>query len=102
MLYNLSQVYGLSGEYKKSMDRSRKTIFLEMLSLQAYSWCRGIYNIAWCYGKIMLKEQDERKKQIYKAHCKEFFVQSYSLAKFYQDKSIEESIKEKLELWKIL
>ena len=81
---------------------NRKTIFLEMLSLQAYSWCRGIYNIAWCYGKIMLKEQDEGKKQIYKAHCKEFFVQSYSLAKFYQDKSIEESIKEKLELWKIL
>lgn len=102
LLYNLSQVYGLSGEYKKSMDRSRKTIFLEMLSLQAYSWCRGIYNIAWCYGKIMLKEQDEDKKQIYKTYCKEFFVQSYSLAKFYQDKSIEKSIKEKLELWKIL
>ena len=51
LLYNLSQVYGLLGEYEESMKKSRACLFTEMLYDQAHSMCRAIFNIGWCYGK---------------------------------------------------
>lgn len=101
LLYNLSQVYGLLGEYEKAIETSRKSIFLEMLNRCSVTWIRSLYNIGWCYGKKMLEEKDYQKKEIHKKICKKFFRQSYVLAKFYQDQTLVEAIEEKIDIWKL-
>lgn len=101
LLYNLSQVYGLLGEYDKAIEKSRESIFLEILNMEAYILGREIYNIAWCYGKKMIEEKDHQKKEIHKKICKKFFRQSYVLAKFYQDQTLVEAIEEKIDIWKL-
>lgn len=63
LLYNMSQVYGLIGEYKKSIEKNKACIFTEMLYSQGHSMCRVIFNIGWCYGKMMLESNDEEKKR---------------------------------------
>ena len=101
ILYNLSQVYGLLGEYGKSIKKSKLCIFLEMLNKDSYLWYQAIYNIAWCYGKKILEEKNIRESVKYKDNCKKFFQQAYVLAKFYEDKNLIESIQEKIRKWKI-
>lgn len=101
VLYNLSQIYGLLGKYKESMEKSRKCIFLEMLEFKGYSCCRAIYNIGWCYGKMMLEEKESLKKEEYKKKCNKYFRQSYVLAKFYKDEPIEKAIRDKRKIWNL-
>ena len=101
ILYNLSQVYGMLGEYIKSIEKAKICIFLEMLNWDSYIWCRAIYNIAWCYGKKMLEETESQNKLQYRYNCKKFFRQAYVLAKFYKDETLIESIQEKIKIWKI-
>lgn len=101
LLHNLSQVYGLIGRYEESMDKSRKCIFLEIANKKATRWYRCLYNIGWCYGKMMLEEVESIKKQKYQMLCKKYFRQAYELAKFYQDEVITNAIIEKRNIWKI-
>ena len=101
ILYNLSQVYGLLGQYKKSVEKSKLCIFLDILDERAVLWYEAIYNIAWCYGKKMLEENKIIKKFQYQQHCKKLFQQSYALAKFYKDKVLVEAIQEKIRIWNI-
>ena len=96
LLYNLSQIYGLIGEYEKSIEKSEKCIFMEMLNLKSYSWYRALYNIGWCYEKKMIKEQECEKKREYTEYYYKFLKQSYSLAKFYQDNVIIRAIEDKI------
>lgn len=101
LLHNLSQVYGMLGEYEKAIEKSNISVFLEMSNMNAFMWFRSVYNIAWCYGKKMLGEKESRKKEKYRDNCKEFFRQSYILAKFYQDKILIEAIEDKMRIWNI-
>lgn len=101
ILFNLSQVYGLLGQYERSIKYSKLCIFLEILNERAILWHKVIYNIAWCYGKKMLEEKESIEKFEYKDNCKKLFNQSYTLAKFYGDKGLIEAIKEKINIWSI-
>lgn len=101
LLYNLSQVYGLIGNYEKAMTRSKISIFIENLYLETYNYYRAIYNIGWCYGKKMLEEKDCEKKAQYKKYCNKFFQQSFCMAKLYQDEIVLKSILDKKQIWKI-
>ena len=101
LLYNMSQVYGLIGEYKKSMEKSKACIFTEMLYSQGHSMCRAIFNIGWCFGKMMLESNDDEKKEEYRKYCNKYFLQSSCIAEIYQDLDVIEVIKEKRILWKI-
>ena len=99
LLYNLSQVYGLLGCYEKSMEKIKICIFLEMLNLNSYIWSEALYNLGWCYGKMMLQEQDVKRREKYKEYYYKFFQQSYSLAVFYKNESLAEEIQNKFKVW---
>lgn len=101
LLYDLSQVYGLLGEYKEALEKSKVCIFIEMFYEQAFIQAYALYNIAWCYGMMMKKEQESRKKEYYKKTCIKYFKQSCSIAEFYKDKFVEHAIKEKRKLWNL-
>ena len=101
LLYNLSQAYGLLGEYKNSIKKSKACIFTEMLYDQGHSMCRAIFNIGWCYGKMMLVSDNEEEKEEYRKYCNKYFLQSSCIAEIYQDLEVIEVIKEKRNLWEI-
>lgn len=99
LLYNLSQVYGLLGQYEKSMEKSIDSILIDMLYQQSNGLCRKIFNIGWCYGNMMLEEKDCEKKEKYKQSCNQFFRQSYCLASLYEDEKVKNLIKDQREKW---
>lgn len=99
--YNISQIYGLLGHYDQSMEKSKAYLFMEMLHRYANTWCRIVFNIGWCYGKMMLNEQDVQKREQYKMYCDKFFKQSHCIAQFYNDETVIHTIKMKRELWDI-
>ncbi len=101
LLYNLSQVYGLTGEYEKSMEKSRICIFMDMLDSETNIYCQAVFNIGWCYGRMMLEKKDCLQKQQYKKMCLKMFEQSYLLAKYYKYKIVENAICEKIKVWKL-
>ena len=101
LLYNLSQVYGMLGDYEDALEKSKACIFIDMFYDNSYSFGRALYNIGWCYGKLMQMEQEVKKKDNYKKACSKSFQQSYSIVNFYKDKDVEKAIKEKKLLWKL-
>ena len=101
LLYNLSQVYGLLGEYEESMKKSRACLFTEMLYDQAHSMCRAIFNIGWCYGKMMLEAKNEDEKEEYRKYCDKYFLQSSYIAELYKDYNVQKVIEQKRDLWNI-
>ena len=100
LLYNLSQVYGLVGMYEESIKKSKDCLILSIINSKSYIFYRALYNIGWCYGKIML-ESDIPKKEIYKKKCCKIFNQSKCMAKFYKDKNLKNNINEKIKLWNL-
>lgn len=96
LLYNIAQINGMLGNYNEAMEKSKICIFIEMISFQVNGLCREIYNLGWCYGKMMLEEQNSQKKEQYKEYCKYFFQQSNVIAKFYQDEQAVEKIEYEL------
>lgn len=92
LLYNLSQVYGLMGNYEKSMRNSRICIFMDCFYQEMMLYDQALFNIAWCYGEMMKKEQNCQKKVEYKKNCEKFFRQSYCMAMFYEDSMIKNTI----------
>ena len=100
LLYNLSQVYGLLGSYKKSIDKSIDCLVFSTIYSEAYFFYRALYNIGWCYGKLML-ESDISEKEIYKNKSHKIFNQSKCLANLYNDKTFKNHIDEKIRLWNL-
>ena len=101
LLYNLSQIYGLLGQYEKSIEKSKTCIFIEMAYNEANSLCRTLYNIGWCYGNMMLKTDNKSKKEEYRKYCDKYFLCSSWIAFLYKDIDVIEAIKEIRNLWKI-
>ena len=93
LLYSLSQVYGLSEKYEESIKKSKDCLILSIINNEAYIFYKALYNIGWCYGKIML-ENDTYKKQYHK-----ILNQSKCFAKLYNDKRLENNIDEKIKIW---
>lgn len=93
LLYSLSQVYGLSEKYEESIKKSKDCLILSIINNEAYIFYKALYNIGWCYGKIML-ENDTYKKQ-----CHKILNQSKCFAKLYNDKRLENNIDEKIKIW---
>lgn len=101
LLYNLSQVYGLLGDYEQAIEKSEACIFFELFYDNSYSLGRSLYNIGWCYGKMMEMEQDFQKKEEHKKACSYYFCQSYSIVKCYKDYVGKKAIEEKRTLWNL-
>lgn len=101
LLYNLSQVYGLLGKYQDSLEKSRACILITMFYNKSYSLGCILYNMGWCYGMMMIMEQEAQKKEYYKKTCIKYFQQSCSIVELYKDKFVEQAIKEKRKLWKL-
>lgn len=102
LLYDISQVYGLLGRYEESLEKCKICIFIEMFHEQALVHAAALYNIGWCYGKMMIMEQESsKKKEYYKKNCLKFLEQSCSIARFYKYKVVEQAIKEKRKLWEL-
>ena len=101
LLYNLSQVYGMLGNYKEVLEKSRACIFINMFYDNSYSLGRILYNMGWCYGMMMIMEQEVSKKEYYKEICIKYFQQSCSIAELYKDKFVGQTIKEKKLLWNL-
>lgn len=101
LLYNLSQVYGMLGNYKEVLEKSRACIFINMFYDNSYSLGRILYNMGWCYGMMMIMEQEVPKKEYYKEICIKYFQQSCSIAELYKDKFVGQTIKEKRKLWNL-
>ena len=101
LLYNLSQVYGLMGEYEKSIEKSHICIFMDLLDSDTNIYCQAIYNIGWCYGKMMLETEDCIQIQQYKKKCVEMFKQSYLISKYYKNKMVEMAIYKKIKDWSL-
>lgn len=99
LLYNLSQVYGMLGDYGEALTKSRDCIFIEIFYETSDSLSGVLYNIGWCYGMMMKMEQDSQKKEEYKQGCIKYFRQSYSIAKIYKEYNIEKAIDEKRKTW---
>ncbi len=99
LLHNLSQVYGLLGQYEQSMEKSRESIFLEMLYSNVEKLYPAIYNIGWCFGKMMIQEKDHRKREQHQLQCAHYFRQSFYLAELFRDYNVLFFIKEKNILW---
>ena len=95
LLHNLSQVYGLLGEYEQSMEKSRGSIFLEMLYSNVERLYPAFYNIGWCFGKMMIQEKDPRKWEQHRLQCAQYFRQSFYLADLFRDSNILLLIQEK-------
>lgn len=93
LLYSLSQVYGLSEKYEESIKKGKDCLILSIINNEAYIFYKALYNIGWCYGKIML-ENDTYKKQ-----CHKILNQSKCFAKLYNDKRLENNIDEKIKIW---
>ncbi len=100
LLYNLSQVYGLLGNYKKSIDKSIDCLVFSTIYSEAYFFYRALYNIGWCYGKLML-ESDISEKEIYKNKSHKIFNQSKCMANLYNDKTFKNNIDEKIKIWNL-
>ncbi len=100
LLYNLSQVYGLLGNYKKSIDKSIDCLVFSTIYSEAYFFYRALYNIGWCYGKFML-ESDISEKEIYKNKSHKIFNQSKCMANLYNDKTFKNNIDEKIKIWNL-
>lgn len=90
ILQNLSSIYGLMGEYEKSIEKSEKCLFLDSMSKEMNKKHRAIYNIAWCYhekSKILEQKQD-------KIYCQQqsskYFEQAKYLATIYGDQVVIE------------
>ena len=60
-----------------------------------------LYNFGWCYGKMMLEEQNKQKKEKYRVLCNRFFDQSYCLVEFYRQQSVQPFIKDKRKIWNL-
>ena len=101
ILHNLSQVYGLLGKYKKSMEKAKASLFIILLQNQGGRLESVLYNLGWCYGKMMLEEEEKQKKEEYRVLCNQFFDQAYCLAEFYKQQSICSLIKEKRIIWNL-
>ncbi|MBS4931484.1 MAG: helix-turn-helix domain-containing protein [Clostridiales bacterium] len=101
LLYNLSQVYGMLGNYEEVLEKSRACIFINMFYDNSYSLGRILYNMGWCYGMMMIMEQEVPKKEYYKEICIKYFQQSCSIAELYKDKFVGQTIKEKKLLWNL-
>ena len=63
--------------------------------------CRAVYNIAWCYGKMMIETKDKERKEEYRKYADKYFLQSSCIAELYQDLDVIKAIKEKRKLWNI-
>ncbi len=92
LIYNLSQVYGLLEEYEKSINKSNSLIFIDITYSSAYNLARALFNIAWCYEKMISETKDVNLKEEYRKKCYKLFTQSYYIAKFYNDKLVIEEI----------
>ena len=101
LIYNLSQTYGLLGNYEKSINKSRRFIFTDTYYSTAYNLPRAVFNIGWCYGKLMLESDDINVREEYKKKCYKLFIQSYYIAKFYNDKLVIDEINKHITFWKI-
>ena len=101
LLHNLSQVYGLLGEYEQSMEKSRGSIFLEMLYNNVERLYPALYNIGWCFGKMMIQEKDHRKWEQHQLQCARYFRQSFYLADLFRDENVLFFIQEKNILWNL-
>ncbi len=99
--YNLSQVYGLLGDYWKSIEKSNACLFMELLQKRANGWCRILFNIGWCYGNMMQQEIDMQKKAQYQIYYEKFFKQSFCVVQFYKDETVINTIIRKRKLWNI-
>ena len=99
LLHNLSQVYGLTGEYEKSLQKCYACIFMNMYLNKEYILCKALYNIGWCYGNMMIREKTNNKRQYYKDMCQRYLLQAETLAKFFGDEVIQDLVKEKMRLW---
>ncbi len=98
LLYNMSNVYGLLGKYNESIDKSTDCLVFSTIYNEAYFFYRALYNIGWCYGKLML-ESDILKKEIYKNKSHKIFNQSKYMASLYNDEALKDYIDEKIKLW---
>ena len=99
LLHNLSQVYGLLGEYEQSMEKSRKSILLEMLYSKVERLYPALYNIGWCFGKMMIQEKDHRKWEQHRLQCSQYFRQSFYLADLFRGNNVLSFIQEKNIFW---
>ena len=99
LLHNLSQVYGLLGEYEQSMEKSRKSILLEMLYSKVERLYPALYNIGWCFGKMMIQEKDHRKREQHRLQCSQYFRQSFYLADLFRGNNVLSFIQEKNIFW---
>ena len=93
LLYNLSQVYGLSESYEESIKKSKDCLILSIINNKSYIFYRALYNIGWCYGKMILENDN------YKKECHKILNQSNCFAKFYNDKKLQINIDEKIKIW---
>lgn len=93
LLYNLSQVYGLLESYEESIKKSKDCLVLSIINNKSYIFYRALYNIGWCYGKMMLENNE------YKKECHKIFNQSKCFAKLYNDKKLKINIDEKIKIW---
>lgn len=101
VLQNLSSIYGLIGEYEKSIEKSRQCILLEGMFHEMKKKHRAIFNLAWCYGKKMMFINSKIKGQ-YKAYSKKYFQQALFLAQIENDEEIVSLVKSVCHEWKLL
>lgn len=100
VLQNLSSLYGLIGEYEKSIEKSKQCILLETMFYEMNKKHRAIFNIAWCYGKKMRSISSKIKEQ-YKICSKRYFQQALFLAQVEKDEEIIKLVKKISQEWKI-
>lgn len=100
LMYSLSQIYGLLGFYEKSIEKSKNCIFMDILNTKIYDFNRALFNIGWCYAKIMLKDNNNLKS-IYKENCYKILKQSYHLSKLYNDNIVIDEINKLITLWNL-
>ena len=74
---------------------------MELLQKRANGWCCILFNLGWCYGKMMQQERDMQKKAKYQMYCEKFFKQSFCVAQFYKDETVINTIIRKRKLWNI-
>lgn len=101
MLFNLSSVSGLLGNYEDAMKYAKESIELDNFFYEFNSVAQCIFNIGWCYGKKMLEESQKEKKEEYRTYCKRYFRQASYLAKLYEDEEIWNAVERCCKEWKI-
>ena len=99
LLHNMTQTYGMLGDYDEAIKRAKECIFMDWLYNEGNIYYQSLYNIGWCYGTMAYKVKDEQNKKQYKVYCNTLFRQAYLLSHIYDDCIIEKAIKNIRNKW---